>query len=81
MKLTTPQPARHPNPTTKATALAYLMFDRPDLDQAEHFLTDCGLRRVRVTCSRSRHSCCCRSDRGSTRPTRAGSAGSRVRSR
>jgi catechol 2,3-dioxygenase-like lactoylglutathione lyase family enzyme len=47
MKLTTPQPARHPNPTTKATALAYLMFDRPDLDQAEHFLTDFGLRRAK----------------------------------
>ncbi len=44
MKLATPQPARHPSPTTKATALAYLMFDRPDLDRAEQFLTDFGLR-------------------------------------
>lgn len=41
--LLTPQPARHPNPTVKATALAYLMFERPDLDKAEHFLTDFGL--------------------------------------
>jgi catechol 2,3-dioxygenase-like lactoylglutathione lyase family enzyme len=46
MKLTTPQPARHPNPTTKAVALAYLLFDRPDLDRAERFLTDFGLLTV-----------------------------------
>jgi 3-(3-hydroxy-phenyl)propionate hydroxylase len=46
MKLTTPQPARHPSPTAKATALAYLMFDRPDLARAEQFLTDFGLRTV-----------------------------------
>ena len=43
MKLTTAQPARHPQPTTKALALAYLMFDRPDLEQAERFLNDFGL--------------------------------------
>ena len=43
MKLTTAQPARHPQPTTKALALAYLMFDRPDLERAERFLNDFGL--------------------------------------
>ena len=43
MKLTTAQPARHPLPTTKALALAYLMFDRPDLEEAERFLNDFGL--------------------------------------
>ncbi|MFM0513179.1 glyoxalase, partial [Paraburkholderia sp. RL17-373-BIF-A] len=37
MKLTTAQPARHPNPTTKASALGYLIFDRPDLEKAEQF--------------------------------------------
>ncbi|MHB9841765.1 VOC family protein [Paraburkholderia terrae] len=46
MKLTTPQPARHPKPTTKASALAYLIFDRPDLAKAEHFLNDFGLQTV-----------------------------------
>lgn len=44
MQLTTPQPARQPHPTTKATALAYLIFERPDLAKAEQFLTDFGLR-------------------------------------
>jgi hypothetical protein len=46
MKLTTAQPARHPHPTAKATALAYLIFDRPDLEQAERFLNDFGLQTV-----------------------------------
>lgn len=46
MKLSTAQPARHPSPTTKALALAYLVFDRPDLDKAEYFLTDFGLQTV-----------------------------------
>ncbi|WP_321930492.1 VOC family protein [Paraburkholderia guartelaensis] len=46
MKLTTEQPARHPAPTTKALALAYLFFERPDLDKAEQFLSDFGLRTV-----------------------------------
>ncbi|WP_269506986.1 VOC family protein [Burkholderia sp. IMCC1007] len=46
MKLTTVQPARHPKPTTKALALSYLMFERPDLDRAERFLNDFGLRTV-----------------------------------
>ena len=44
--LTTPQPARHPQPTAKATALAYLLFERPDLQQAERFLNDFGLHTV-----------------------------------
>jgi catechol 2,3-dioxygenase-like lactoylglutathione lyase family enzyme len=44
MKLITAQPARHPRPTIKASALAYVMFDRPDLDRAERFLSDFGLR-------------------------------------
>lgn len=42
-ELLTPQPARHPQPTVKATSLAYLIFERPDLDKAEHFLGDFGL--------------------------------------
>ena len=46
MKLTTAQPARHPRPTAKASALAYLMFERPDLGLAERFLGDFGLRTV-----------------------------------
>jgi catechol 2,3-dioxygenase-like lactoylglutathione lyase family enzyme len=41
--LLTPQPARHPAPTVKATSLAYLVFERPDLNKAEHFLADFGL--------------------------------------
>ncbi|MGO9336589.1 MAG: VOC family protein [Terracidiphilus sp.] len=46
MCLTTAQPARHPNPTTKASALAYAMFDRPNLAKAEKYLLDFGLRTV-----------------------------------
>ncbi len=46
MQLTTPQPARHPNPTTKASALAYAIFERPDLKKAEEYLIDFGLRPV-----------------------------------
>ena len=48
-QLLTPQPARHPHPTVKATALAHLTFERPDLALAERFLTDFGLK----VCSRS----------------------------
>jgi hypothetical protein len=44
--LTTPQPARHPQPTVKATALAYLMFERSDLALVERFLDDFGLHVV-----------------------------------
>lgn len=43
MNLTTPQPARHEHPTTRARALAYVAFERPDLDEAERFLTAFGL--------------------------------------
>jgi len=46
MLMTTAQPARHERPTAKATALAYLMFHRPDLDKAERFLNAFGLRTV-----------------------------------
>jgi catechol 2,3-dioxygenase-like lactoylglutathione lyase family enzyme len=42
-ELLTAQPARHPHPTTKATSLAHLIFERPDLDRTEHFLGDFGL--------------------------------------
>jgi catechol 2,3-dioxygenase-like lactoylglutathione lyase family enzyme len=38
-----PQPSRHPHPTVKACSLAHLIFERPDLDLAERFLTDFGL--------------------------------------
>ena len=41
--LSTPQPARHPAPTVQAQRLAYLIFERPDLDEALRFLTDFGL--------------------------------------
>lgn len=44
--LSTPQPARHSAPTARATSLAYLLFERPDLDVAERFLTDFGLHTV-----------------------------------
>jgi len=46
IRLTTPQPARHQSPTTKASALAYAIFDRPDLAKAEQYLIDFGLRTV-----------------------------------
>ncbi|WP_428309186.1 VOC family protein [Hydrocarboniphaga sp.] len=42
-ELRTMQPVRHPNPMVKASSLAYLIFERPDLDRAEQFLTDFGL--------------------------------------
>ncbi|MGQ0621410.1 MAG: VOC family protein [Panacagrimonas sp.] len=41
--LLTAQPARHPDPTVKVNSLAYLIFERPDLDRAEYFLADFGL--------------------------------------
>jgi len=41
--LRTPQPSRHPHPTVKASSLAHLIFERPDLNRAERFLTDFGL--------------------------------------
>ncbi|MCX7071315.1 MAG: VOC family protein [Gammaproteobacteria bacterium] len=47
--LLTAQPARHPAPTAKAQSLAYLIFERPDLDTAQRFLTDFGLQQVQRT--------------------------------
>lgn len=44
--LVTAQPARHTEPTVKAQALAFLIFERPDFAPAERFLTDFGLRIV-----------------------------------
>lgn len=55
--LSTDQPQRHPFPTVKATKLAYLAFELPDLDKAEQFLTDFGLIRAQ----RDEHSLCLRS--------------------
>jgi catechol 2,3-dioxygenase-like lactoylglutathione lyase family enzyme len=43
MELKTAQPVRHPSPTARATALTHLVFERPDLDRAESFLSDFGL--------------------------------------
>jgi hypothetical protein len=37
------QPRRHPSPTARASALAHLIFERPDLRTAEDFLADFGL--------------------------------------
>jgi catechol 2,3-dioxygenase-like lactoylglutathione lyase family enzyme len=48
-QLTTPHPSRHPSPTARATSLAYLVFERPDLQRAEDFLSDFGLRVARRT--------------------------------
>lgn len=41
--LATAHPTRHPQPTVKACALAYLIFERPDLEMAQRFLGDFGL--------------------------------------
>jgi catechol 2,3-dioxygenase-like lactoylglutathione lyase family enzyme len=49
IQLVTAQPARHPAPTARAHALAYLTFARPDLAVAERFLTDFGLSTVTRT--------------------------------
>jgi catechol 2,3-dioxygenase-like lactoylglutathione lyase family enzyme len=48
-KLSTPEPARHPDPTVKARRLAYLIWERPDLERAEAFLTAFGLQVVERT--------------------------------
>jgi catechol 2,3-dioxygenase-like lactoylglutathione lyase family enzyme len=42
IKLLTAQPARHPDPIVKVTSLAYVIFERPDLEQTERFLVDFG---------------------------------------
>lgn len=49
IELTTPQPARHPQPTVRAQSLAHLLFERPDLGKAERFLVDFGLSVVERT--------------------------------
>ena len=46
MHLATTEPTRHENPTVKAAALAYVIFERPDLKKAEEYLIDFGLRTV-----------------------------------
>lgn len=43
VELKTAQPRRHPNPTARASSLAHLIFERPNLRRAEDFLTDFGL--------------------------------------
>lgn len=43
LELRTAQPARHPDPTAKARRLAYLIWERPDLQRAEEFLRAFGL--------------------------------------
>lgn len=43
VQLTTQQPARHTKPVTKASSLAYVIFERPDLSLAEQYLADFGL--------------------------------------
>lgn len=43
LALRTTQPARHPSPTARATELAHLVFERPDLRVVDDFLTDFGL--------------------------------------
>jgi catechol 2,3-dioxygenase-like lactoylglutathione lyase family enzyme len=43
-RLATAQPARHPDPTVKAVRLTHLIFERPDLELAERFLSDFGLQ-------------------------------------
>jgi catechol 2,3-dioxygenase-like lactoylglutathione lyase family enzyme len=45
-RLVTPQPARCAQPTVRATALSHLIFERPDLELAQRFLTDFGLQVV-----------------------------------
>ncbi len=49
LELSTTQPARHRSPTAKVIELAYVVFERPDLDLAEAFLTDFGLLRAART--------------------------------
>jgi catechol 2,3-dioxygenase-like lactoylglutathione lyase family enzyme len=43
------QPARALHPVAKAQTLTHLIFERPDLDTAEEFLTELGLRIVQRT--------------------------------
>ncbi|MBM4361807.1 MAG: VOC family protein [Deltaproteobacteria bacterium] len=48
-RLTTREPSRHPTPTARALALSHLVFERPDLELAQGFLSDFGLRVVERT--------------------------------
>lgn len=43
LRLTTPEPARHPAPTARADCLSFMTFERPDLSLATRFLADFGL--------------------------------------
>jgi Glyoxalase/Bleomycin resistance protein/Dioxygenase superfamily len=47
-----PALARATSPTAKAKGLAFVMFERPDLDLAERFLTDFGLTTLERTADR-----------------------------
>ena len=49
VSLSTVQPARHPEPVTKACGLAYLIFERPSLSSTRDFLVDFGLKLVAMT--------------------------------
>lgn len=49
IQLSTSQPSRHPSPTVNAQKLAYLLFECPDLDKAQRFLEDFGLRLAQRT--------------------------------
>jgi catechol 2,3-dioxygenase-like lactoylglutathione lyase family enzyme len=44
LSLSTSQPARHPEPLARAKKLTHLIFERQDLDLAEEFLVEFGLR-------------------------------------
>ena len=46
LRLSTAQPARHPEPITKARNLAYLLFERPELARTRDFLVGFGLKPV-----------------------------------
>lgn len=48
-ELKMPQPSRHPHPTVRASSLAHVIFERPDLKVAERYLTDFGLAVARRT--------------------------------
>lgn len=70
LTLSTLHPARHRSPTAKAVELTHVVFERPDLDRDEAFLTDFGLLRVARTDdvlylrARSSSPYCYRIDRG-----------------
>ena len=51
------QPLARPAPLVKAQALAFLMFEKPDLAAAEAFLTDFGMLTVAGGGGRPRSAC------------------------